>query len=140
MNRVFVYGTLRQGMYNYDIYFKKHALHHQKAYVKGSLYTIKDKVYPALVSGERMILGEIITLDEKIHMQEVDQMEGFIKTGDIQNEYDKVICEIYDIDKQTIIDHLPVYWYNLENPLQKDTLDQLITCDDYVTYRKTLTV
>lgn len=136
MIRVFVYGTLRKGMYNHDTYFKKHALHHRQAYVKGELYAIKDKVYPALIPGDRMIVGEIIDLDDSISIQEVDDMEGYLQEGDINNEYDKVLCDIYDMDMTTVIDRLPVYMYNLKNPRLKDSLDGLIACNDYVAYQK----
>lgn len=134
MIRVFVYGTLRQGMYNYETYYKGHVVHRQMGYVKGELYTIKDKVYPALIPGSDWILGEIMDMDETFSLTAVDEMEGFYGEGNILNEYDKVICDIYDIDKKTILDRIPVYMYNQENPSHNHKIDKKIISGDYVTY------
>lgn len=134
MNRVFVYGTLREGMYNYEKYYKGHVRKKQMGYVKGELYTIKDKVYPALIEGEQMILGEILELDESFSQAAVDEMEGHYGEDCIHNEYNKIICDIYDMDQKTVIDRLPVYMYNLKNPQQKDALQKRIVSGDYVSH------
>lgn len=135
MPRVFVYGTLRRSMRNYLKYFDGFVLNVEKAYVKGLLYTIKGVDYPALVEGNEMILGEIIDLDESIDMKAVDEMEGFIDEGNINNEYHRILMPILDKDGNQI-ERLPVYFYNLDNPLQKDALDKKIKSNDYVDYMK----
>lgn len=137
MIRVFVYGTLRKDMYNYEIYYKGHVVHHQRAYVKGEMYTIKDKVYPGLRPGNRMIVGDVMNMDETFSLDAVDDMEGFYGEGNVNNEYDKIVCPIYGADQKTILDHLPVYMYNITNPEQKDSLETLIECNDYVEFMKT---
>ena len=135
--KVFVYGTLREGQYNYGKYFKGYVLHKEEAYVKGALYTIKGVVYPALIDGEDMILGEILTLSEQVCMQDVDEMEGFYGEGCIENEYNKVQCLIYDKEWNPLT-YLSVYKYNLENPKQKHLLGDKIVENDYVAYRKNI--
>lgn len=135
MIRVFVYGTLRRGMYNFDLYYKGHVVNHRYGYVKGSLYTIIDKVYPALIEGNDTILGEVMDMDESFSLDAVDKMEGFYYEGCIDNEYDKVMKDIYD-EKGKIIDRLPVYLYNLKNPKQKHSLGEKIECNDYIKYRE----
>lgn len=134
MIRVFVYGTLREGMYNFEKYYKGHVVHREMGYVKGELYTIKDKVYPALIPGDNWVLGEVMDMDESFSLKEVDEMEGFYGEGNLQNEYNKVTCNIYDVNKKVILDRLPVYMYNLDNPKQKDTIENKIESGDYVTY------
>lgn len=130
MKRMFVYGTLRVGMYNYDKYYKEHDSFRRNAYVKGRLYTIRGKDYPALTEGDRMILGEIHEVPDQVQ-DEVDLMEGFFGEGNIENEYDKIVSEIYDADG-TVIDHLPVYFYNVRNPRNRELLEDVILCNDYV--------
>lgn len=130
MKKMFVYGTLRVGMYNYDKYYKEHDSFRRNAYVKGLLYTIRGKVYPALTEGDRMILGEIHEVPDRVQ-DEVDLMEGFFGEGNIENEYDKIVREIYDADG-TVIDHLPVYFYNVRNPRNRELLEEVILYNDYV--------
>ena len=133
--KIFVYGTLREGQYNYDKYLKGCVIEKEEAYVKGSLHTIQGVVYPALVDGEDMILGEILTLNDQVCMQDVDDMEGYHGDGCIDNEYDKVDCMIYDKNAQPLM-KLPVYKYNLRNPKQVALLGEKIQENDYVAYRK----
>ena len=49
-HRIFVYGTLRLGMYNYDLYLRDEDSFRSYAYIKGSLMTILTKVYPAYLT------------------------------------------------------------------------------------------
>ncbi|MEG0549014.1 MAG: gamma-glutamylcyclotransferase family protein [Coprobacillus sp.] len=135
MERIFVYGTLRKGMYNYDLYLKKENSFLQYAYVKGTLYTIQSKKYPALLlEGDSMIIGEIHEVNQDV-LQRVDEMEEYFGDGCIDNEYNKVICDIYD-DKQIVIDRLPVYVYNTNNVEKAKLLGEEIVSHDYVQYIK----
>lgn len=132
MSRIFVYGTLRKGMYNYDIYLKQHQTYVQNAYVKGHLFSIKGVPYPALLQGNEMVLGEIHEVPDEV-LKEVDAMEGYIEAEHIDNEYNKEICTVYD-KEGTIIDYLPVYMYNIKNPRNQQLVDKAIVSNDYVTY------
>lgn len=132
MKRMFVYGTLRVGMRNYEKYYKEYDSFRSYGYVKGDLHTIKGKDYPALTEGDRMILGEIHEVPDQVQ-EEVDLMEGFFGEGKPENEYDKLVSVIYDADGKEI-DRLPVYFYNLRNPVNSSILGGLILCNDYVGY------
>ena len=132
MKKMFVYGTLRVGMYNYEKYYGEHCSFRRNAYVKGLLYTIKGRDYPALTEGEHMILGEIHEVPDEVQ-DAVDLMEGFFGEGNIENEYDKTVSEIYDSDGN-VIDRLPVYFYNMRNPRNRELLGNVILCGDYVAY------
>lgn len=133
MTRIFVYGTLRVGIYNYNKYLKGENSFRQYGYVKGSLFTIKNKVYPALtLDGSDMIVGEIHEVNDKT-LIDVDKMEGYIGENDITNEYDKIFCDIYN-EQEEKIDKLPVYVYNMRNPENKLLLGDKIPCLDYVKY------
>lgn len=135
MKRMFVYGTLRVGMYNYERYYKDYDSFRGNAYVKGELRTIRGKLYPALIPGENMVLGEIHEVPDDIQ-DAVDLMEGFLGEGRPENEYDKIISTIYDAQGKAIA-CLPVYFYNLRNPKNRELLGDVITCSDYVTYYRT---
>ena len=129
--KLFVYGTLRKGRYNYDIYLKDNSKFLQYAYIKGTLYSLKGKVYPAIVEGDSMVLGEIFEVDQET-FDRMDAMEGYVP-GRFDNEYDKIETDILDENGQ-VIDCLPVYWYNIKPEAQKNLLDQVIESGDYVTY------
>ena len=47
MARIFVYGTLRKGMYNYDRYLKDKQSFREYGYIKGKLMSLKGQKYPA---------------------------------------------------------------------------------------------
>ena len=49
MKQIFVYGSLRKGMYNYERYVKGKSHFVGNGYVKGCLYALKDAAYPALL-------------------------------------------------------------------------------------------
>lgn len=132
MKKMFVYGTLRVGMYNYEKYYKEHDSFRRNAYVKGLLHTIRGKVYPALTEGENMILGEIHEVPDEVQ-DAVDLMEGFFGEGNMENEYDKTLTEIYGADGK-VVDFLPVYFYNVRSPRNRKLLGDIITCNDYVAY------
>ncbi len=132
MKKMFVYGTLRIGMYNYEKYYKGCDCFLGYGYVKGALYTIKGKDYPALITGNGMVLGEIHEVPDEVQ-DKVDWMEGFFGEGDPGNEYDKVVSVIYD-DEGKEIGHLPVYFYNTGNPANDGLLGDSIECNDYVKY------
>lgn len=132
MTKIFVYGSLRKGMYNYDLYLKKYHTYVQEAYVKGTLYSLKDAIYPALIEGDKMILGEIHEVPYHV-LSAVDIMEGYNGTNNSSNEYNRDICPIYNRHGK-IIAHLPVYTFNLSNPTNVQRLDKEITCLDYVNY------
>ena len=66
MVRIFVYGTLRKGMYNYDQYLKDKQSFRKYGYIKGKLMSLKGQKYPAfLLEGDDMVLGEIHEVDDE---------------------------------------------------------------------------
>lgn len=133
MRQVFVYGTLRMGMRNYEKYFKSHGSFRCKGYVKGELHTIQGADYPALICGERMVLGEIHEVPKEV-AAELDLLESFFGEGKPENEYDKIPSDIYDA-RGNLVARLPVYFYNMRNPKNRELLGNLIACDDYIAWK-----
>lgn len=131
--KIFVYGTLRKGMYNYDLYLKDKNSFRSYGYVKGTLMTLKDRKYPALLlEGNDYILGEIHEVDEKF-VSSLDDLECYFGENDIRNEYNKIMCDIYN-DKKNIIEQIPVYVYNDRNSNFASLLDKVIENGDFVEY------
>ena len=86
MKRIFVYGTLRTDMYNYEKYLKDKIIQSELAYVKGSLHEIKGVIYPALIEGDDMIAGEIMEVDDDQIFDELDELEGYLGELHMDNE------------------------------------------------------
>ena len=134
MSKIFVYGSLRKGMYNYEIYLRDKSKYIGEGYVKGELYTIRGVTYPALIPGDSFILGEIYEVSEDVE-QAIDCLEGYVAESP-QNEYNKVICNIYDENKKEIYMQLPVYMFNTEKEEHKGILETQIIENDYVEFMR----
>ncbi len=134
MHKIFVYGTLRKGMRNYNLYLKHLDSFRQYAYVKGNLYTLQDVDYPALIAGTQNILGEIHEVDDET-LKLLDDLEGYIAFDYIDNEYNKVETRLYD-EHGNIIMIGPVFFYNDKNIVNQAKLEIKIAECDYVAYMK----
>lgn len=132
MQKIFVYGTLLKDCRNYRKYLENHVGHIQSAYVRGTLYSIKNKDYPALLEGNDFIAGEIMEIDDSL-CDVLDRLEGFRGDGDLMNEYNKKTVWIYDLDFQPIT-KLPVYFYNIQHPEQIHSLNEEIKSGSYRTW------
>lgn len=133
MKKIFVYGTLRTDMYNYKKFLKDKIIQSELAYVKGSLHEIKGVLYPALISGDDMIAGEIMEIDDDDIFAVLDELEGYHGEHNDHNEYDKIMMDIYD-DRSIIIDHLPVYVFNTQKEEHRKLLSSKILENDYVAF------
>lgn len=133
MTKIFVYGTLRRGMYNYDIYLREKSTYCYDGYIKGSLMKITDRIYPAfLYEGYDMIFGEVYEVDEET-IEELNELEGYYGKGRQDNEYNLVLCDVYD-DHQQKIDQAYIYEFNMDNPHNVNRLGDDILEHDYVLY------
>ena len=59
-------------------------------------------------------------------------MESYFGENNPNNEYNKIVCDIYD-DNETIIEQIPVYVYNDKNEDNARLLDEEIG-NDFVKY------
>ncbi len=128
MAKIFVYGTLLEGCRNYLRYLDGHVHQIMPAYVKGTLYSLKGRDYPALLPGSDFILGEVMEADDEV-IPAIDQLEGYVP-GDPDNEYEKVSAQIYDEEKQPLCT-LPVYMYNIDRSDQRELIEARIISNDY---------
>ena len=129
MERIFVYGRLREGMYNYKRFLEGNSTFLGYGYVKGALYALMDVPYPALLEGNDTIIGEIYEVDEDVAAA-IDELEGYIP-DDQMNHYHKVTLNITLENQETLA--LPVYLYNQNNECNPQ-LGERITSGDYLAY------
>ena len=62
---LFTYGSLMENLFNYDLYLAgKVTGPPKKARIKGELYHLDFKGYPALLPGDNWVYGEIFELKE----------------------------------------------------------------------------
>ena len=102
IKRFFVYGSLREGFFNYDKYLKGNVLTNELATTKGELYHMAHKGYPALIDGDRDIEGEVITVNNpKDITKALDEMEGFFGVNNPKNEYERIEKEVKLSDGST---------------------------------------
>ncbi|WP_297136253.1 gamma-glutamylcyclotransferase family protein [Terrisporobacter sp.] len=111
----FVYGSLREGFFNYDKYLAGKVLEKKDARLENMrLYHMPYKGYPAITPGEDVILGEIMVINEDDYestMKAMDEMEGFISENNPENEYHKIILEVENIQNKEK-EKCYIYFYN----------------------------
>lgn len=111
----FVYGSLREGFFNYDKYLAGKVSEKKDARLENMrLYHMPYKGYPAITPGEDVILGEIMVINEDDYeatMKAMDEMEGFISENNPENEYHKVVLEVENLQTEEK-EKCYVYFYN----------------------------
>ena len=114
---LFVYGSLREGFFNYDKYLAGKVIEKKEAKLENmELYHMPYKGYPAIISGKDVVTGEIMVLDASHYedtMRAMDEMEGVISENNPKNEYHKVILEVENLDTKQR-EKCYVYFYNKE--------------------------
>ncbi|TCS84506.1 gamma-glutamylcyclotransferase [Tepidibacillus fermentans] len=87
-NRVFVYGTLREGESNHFL-IKDYVQSSQKAIMRGWMVNLGS--YPAVITGKGIILGELIELNNPEEAFAVmDRLEEYYGKGSEMNYYDRI--------------------------------------------------
>lgn len=132
--KVFVYGSLRSGFFNYDKYLKGHVLSVEKATIKGKLYHMPYKGYPAIIDGEDTIIGEVMELKdfEKV-MIPMDRMEGYYGANNKNNEYTRVIEEV--TLESGKVEKCYIYRYNTNLDKRLESLGEYIPSGDWTNGR-----
>ncbi|MFX0549831.1 gamma-glutamylcyclotransferase family protein [Hathewaya histolytica] len=130
---IFVYGSLMDGFFNYDKYLKGKVLTSKKVKTTGKLFHMKKEGYPALLKGDDVVYGELITIkDFENNLKAMDAMEGFLGENNPDNEYNRMLIDVQllDTDKlnnSSLIHHETIkayaYMYNYnETKVNKDNL------------------
>lgn len=137
---IFVYGSLREGFFNYNKYLEGKVSNKKEAKLENmKLHHIPYKGYPAITHGNDTILGEIMVINEDDYEETVkamDEMEGFISENNPDNEYHKVILDVEDITTNTK-EKCFVYFYNKDKDKEFDSKSIYISNGDWKKYMLT---
>lgn len=133
--RIFVYGSLREGFYNFDKFLKKRV--HKfvsTGTLRGKLFHLTEKGYPALISGKDTVIGEVIdVIDDGSILDELDKLEGYLGPNNPKNHYNLEDIEVEFGSSQK--EFLPVYLYNAsENYILEEEAGVYIPEGDWKNY------
>lgn len=90
MNRVFVYGSLMKGYWNYSRFLDGRVKSSTVGSLKGDLYHLPQG-YPALLVGENTVKGEVIEIDDET-LRALDFLEGYYGEGKNNLYYRAEVC------------------------------------------------
>lgn len=132
VKKIFVYGSLRSDMFNYNIYLNGKVKSSKKGYINGNLYHLGNKGYPAVVKGNKKILGELMELNDfEATLKELDDMENYQLDG-FNNEYNRHEVDVTLPDRS--IEKAYFYEYNKDAKINKDDVLISIECGDWKEY------
>lgn len=119
--KIFVYGSLMRDFYNFNKALSGKVLSSAPARVKGTLYHLVEEGYPALVSGDGWVYGELIQLknfkDTVVHL---DQIENYYPDN-ANNEYERLITPVQVIETGSE-EQAYVYWYSCEENIRENAV------------------
>ena len=137
---LFVYGSLREGFFNYDKYLAGKVVEKKDAILENMrLYNMPYKGYPAITPGNDKVLGEIMVINEEEYdetVKDMDEMEGFISENNPENEYHKIVLEVKNLqtnEKEKCF----VYFYNKDKDKVFDSESVYIPNGDWKEYMLT---
>lgn len=117
INKLFVYGSLMEGMFNYKKYLEGKVISKKSAKTKGKLYHLKNKGYPAMIDGEDYVYGELIEVNDFYNvLKELDVLEQYHGEGNINNEYIRKVIVVENLEDNKI-EYAFAYIYNLNNDI-----------------------
>jgi gamma-glutamylcyclotransferase (GGCT)/AIG2-like uncharacterized protein YtfP len=126
LNRVFVYGTLMQGMSNHQV-VAPYLLAATPAQMKGILFDLAYG-YPAVTDGDGLVIGELLELSEvTAALAKLDSLEEYHGQNCPENLYDRVIREVVDHKGNKT----PAYVYLWSKPEQVYSVGKRILNGDW---------
>lgn len=123
--KIFVYGSLREGFFNYDKYLNGKVSKPTLAMVKGKLYHLSHKGYPALLDGDDEVIGEIMEMkDFYKDIVPMDEMEGYFSPEDTSlNEYTRTVMTVKNLETN---EYEECYVYKYEQHTHADFNDHAV--------------
>lgn len=132
--KMFVYGSLMNGFYNYEKYLDGRVLNIEKSFVLGTLYHLENKGYPGFINeGNTKVYGEIITYDDENISREIDNLEEYVHGDDENNMYNKERLVVYT-EGAYDSELLDVYVYNENSKKNKGNKKVLVESGDWREY------
>ncbi|MBD3882871.1 gamma-glutamylcyclotransferase [Phormidium tenue FACHB-886] len=100
--RVFVYGTLKPGECNFDLYCAGRVVQMQPAIAYGTLFDLPFG-YPAMTGGDRPVYGYLLGFSDPAILIALDELEDFdpCRPADC-NEYVRVKQAVFDLEGRSL--------------------------------------
>lgn len=112
---LFTYGSLMEGLFNYQLYLAGKVMGKpRRARIKGELYHLTEKGYPALLVGDDWVYGEVFELcDFHPTLKELDTLENYYGSNHPENEYERKVVTVWLYNEQTQLfdEKIEVYCY-----------------------------
>lgn len=115
-NYIFVYGSLREGFFNFEKYLKGKVISSKLGKVSGkALYHMPSKGYPAMIKGSNYVFGEVFEIkDFDTNLKKLDELEDYLGENKPENEYNRELLQIELIgENEPKFISAYVYMYNL---------------------------
>ncbi|MFC7440786.1 gamma-glutamylcyclotransferase family protein [Laceyella putida] len=123
---LFVYGSLRQGMYNAPL-LRRGRLVAKEAWVNGVLYDTGEG-YPGLIAGEGRVWGEVYQITQQ-ELRWVDRLEDYNGPNHPDNLYERISLKVRTPEgEQTAYTY---YYRDVERLKQKG---KKVASGDWVAY------
>ena len=132
MERVFVYGSLREGFWNFQRLLKGKVNSITSAEIKGILYHLPEG-YPAVIEGDGNVKGEVVELVDDDLLVKLDNLECYRGEGQ-NNLYDRKNIKVRLEGGEDI--YCWVYFYNRGNFQHLKENGVLITDGDWKKFIK----
>lgn len=133
MKKLFVYGSLRKGSFNYKKILEGHVLNRTMGKTIGNLFHLENKGYPALIQGDTEIIGEIITLQSKTLIEKIDVVENYDSVDYENCEYLRQPIRVMNLKTETI-EIIDAYVYNMNNKENHKDLLRVVPSGNWLEY------
>lgn len=112
--KIWVYGSLMEGSFNYEPALDQGIISRTPACVRANLYHQTKKGYPAIIPGDNWVYGELLELrDFENLIVRLDEIENFTE-ADCDNEYNRILTATFQ-PETGITDEAYVYWYGRQD-------------------------
>jgi gamma-glutamylcyclotransferase (GGCT)/AIG2-like uncharacterized protein YtfP len=135
LQRLFVYGSLMEGFFNYEKIFLGKVLSRTPARVRGLLYHQTLKNYPAMIPGDGWVRGEYLELEDFSRLLTAsDEIENYWGESS-NNEYERRITPV-ELLPGGIQAFAHVYWYARDDLGTGENPAELIPSGDWRNYMR----
>ena len=101
--KIFVYGTLMKGFYNYERALAGQEVSRVPARIRGRVWHMTNRGYPAVKEGDGWVYGELVELkDFAAVIDTMDNIEGYYGPGDSRNEYARILSPVENLETGAI--------------------------------------
>jgi gamma-glutamylcyclotransferase (GGCT)/AIG2-like uncharacterized protein YtfP len=95
--KIFVYGTLKPGEENYQIYCAGKVVNTTRAVAQGKLFAL-PMGYPAMTPGDRAVYGYLLSFENRDVLMALDELEDYHPDRDAsENLYNRKQIETQDL-------------------------------------------